>query len=203
MLSTGPYNRLHGEKLLAMYQQDKHFKDRIMLVDSDIVSYFLLDPIYRAKNRSGLLVPKRLANEYDEFADGYRPGPLMEQEKLFEHLWTKNNLVKRQISRTMLLDFQKKYEHTNAPVMCYCRGQVSEHSPIQQAVECAHRDCQTKYFHKSCIKKLGVDKVSRWYCTRCEQKMQTLVYHTLRDMGYDDVPDVEADFETSLDTIQQ
>jgi hypothetical protein len=203
MLSTGPYNRLHGEKLLAMYQKDEHFKDRIMLVDSDVVSYFLLDPSYRLKNRNGQLVPKRLATEYDEFADGYRPGPLMEQEKLFEHLWTKNNLIKRQISRNMLLDFQRKYQHTGAPVMCYCHDQMSEHVPVEQVVECAHRDCQTKYFHKSCIKKLGVDKVSHWYCTRCEQKMQSLAYQTLHDMGYDDVPDKEADFDKSMDIIKE
>jgi hypothetical protein len=202
ILTSGPYNRLHGEKLLAMYQQHDHFKGRIMLVDNDVINYFMLDPNDRAKDRGGLLVPKRLATEYSDFADGCNPGPLMEQERLFERLWHKNKMIKRQISKDMLSEFQKKHQHGGAPVMCYCHDQVSEDSLPKQVVECAHRDCQINYFHKACIKKLGVGKVSRWYCTWCEPKMQSLAYQTLHDMGYDDVPDEEADLQSSMEVLQ-
>jgi hypothetical protein len=160
-----------------------------MLVDNDMINYFLIDPIDRRKNHNKALVPKRLATEYADFADGYNPGPLMEQEKLFERLWNKNNIIKRQISTKMLTEFQKKHLPGNSPVMCYCQEKIPKDGLPKQVVECAYRFCTMRYFHKSCIKKLGVNKVSRWYCTRCAQTMETTAYQLLHEMGYDDVPD--------------
>jgi hypothetical protein len=40
-------------------------------------------------------------------------------------------------------------------------------------VRCSYRKCEFGgFFHKRCVKKLGVEKVSRWYCTACEKKMK-------------------------------
>jgi hypothetical protein len=93
--------------MLAVYEQDEHFADRIMLVDNDMIDYFLLDPADRRKEVNESLVPKRLAAEYADFSDGHNPGPLMKQEKLFDRLWNKNNIIKRQVSRQMLEDFRR------------------------------------------------------------------------------------------------
>jgi hypothetical protein len=188
IVSSGPFNRLHGEKMLTLYQQDEHFRNRIMLVDNDMIDFFLITPEERRKEINGSLVPKRLATEYADFVDGYNPGPLMKQEKLFDRLWNKNNIIKRQVSRQMLEDFQKKHLPSDASVMCYCREEIPESGLPKQVVECAHRFCIVKYFHKSCVKKLGVNKVSHWYCTRCSQTMESTAYQLLRELGYDDVP---------------
>jgi hypothetical protein len=43
LLVAGHYNRLRGEKLLTMCQQEEHYKDQTMLVDDDMIQYFKLD----------------------------------------------------------------------------------------------------------------------------------------------------------------
>jgi hypothetical protein len=203
MLSSGPYNRLRGEKLLGMYQKDDRFKGRIMLVDNDVLEYFFTDPVDRMRNRNALDVPKRLATEYDEFEEGYNPGPLMLQEKLFEQLWSKNRLIKDQLSGDLLATTQKhQFEHADTPSFCYCHDNVPESGLPKDIVECSHRDCGIKYFHKSCVKKLGFDKVSRWYCTNCEEEMKFVAHKTLRALGYTDVPDDEAALQSSMDLIK-
>lgn len=209
MLSSGPYNRLRGEKLLATYQQNEHFKDRLMLVDDDVVNYFSLEPSARDRDAKGPQMPKRLAQEYDDFTLGYAPGPLMEQEKMFERLQHKNSVIKQNLSREMLLEYQKKVEAKGTSFMCYCHDHIPEGGPLSaQTVECAHRDCPIKYFHKSCVNNLGVELVSRWFCTGCEVEVKVLAHRTLRAMGYDDVPDPYAAMEglnlnDSMDVIQK
>ncbi|KAH7089271.1 hypothetical protein FB567DRAFT_591382 [Paraphoma chrysanthemicola] len=203
ILSCGPFNRLHGEKLLAKYEQDEHIKGRIMLVDSDLINYFMVDPRDRTLARYSSSVPKRLATEYADYANGYNPGPLMEQEKKFERLWAKNIIIKRQLSRDMLADVQqRKMENAQMDSYCYCHEIMPEDGAPKNVLECSHRDCPIGYFHKSCIKKLGADKVSRWFCTMCEQKMRTVAHQTLRDLGFDDVPNDEEDLNDSMDKIQ-
>jgi hypothetical protein len=187
-----------------MYQKDEHFKGRIMLVDNDLINYFMLDPKERMEHRNVQHILKRLATEYSDFADGFNPGLLMEQEKLFERLWHKNNIIKSQLSVDMLSAIHhEKFENAKTPFMCYCRDVVPEvHSP-KHIVECAHRDCSLRYFHKSCVKKLGIEKLTRWYCTRCEQEMWALARHTLRSMGYDDVPDEDEVLNKHLDVMRE
>ncbi|KAF2024561.1 hypothetical protein EK21DRAFT_78467 [Setomelanomma holmii] len=204
ILSCGPYNRLRGEKLMVKYEQEAEFKGRIMLVDSDLIDYLRLDPHERDHARNAAMVPKRLAAEYVDFGEGYNPGPLMEQEKQFERLWSKNKMIKRQLSRDMLANVQhKKFENGEMDFYCYCHEIMPKRGLPKQVVECAHRDCTLRYFHKSCVKKLGVDKVSRWFCTMCEQRMQNLAYQTLRDLGYDDVPDEDKGISDSMDKIKE
>ncbi|KAF2829516.1 hypothetical protein CC86DRAFT_286753 [Ophiobolus disseminans] len=202
-LSCGPFNRLRGEKLFNLYQKEEHFKERIMLVDNDLLTYFVSDPIVRMHTRDSSAVPKRLAIEYADFTDGYNPGPLMEQEKQFERLWSKNNIIKRKLSRESLSDVQQKFEAKGIPSMCYCNDKIPENGLPRDVVECAHRNCTTKYFHKSCVKKLGVDKVTRWFCTMCEEHVRGLTYRTLRDLGFDDVPTDDEELRTSMEKIRK
>lgn len=169
-----------------------------MLADDDLVDYFKLDPKMRGNE-----VPKRLATEHTNYAVGYCTGPLMEQEKLFERLWNKNNILKRKISRDMLVKVQHdKLEVTGRPYMCYCHGDLPEAGLPKDVVECAHRDCSTKYFHKACVEKFLDKKLSRWYCYKCSQDMRALAYQTLRDLGYDDIPDEEAELNDSMELLQ-
>jgi hypothetical protein len=204
ILSSGPYNRLRGEKLLAMYQKDEHFRGRIMLVDNDMIQFFMLEPKKRMLYHNTQHVPKRLATEYNDFANGYNPGPLMEQEKQFERLWHKNNIIKSQLSMDMLSAIHhEKFETAKTPFMCYCRDVMPDVRSSKNIVECAHRDCTLRFFHKSCVKKLGVEKVSRWYCTRCEHQMRALANHTLRTLGYDDIPDEIEEFNKTMGMIKK
>jgi hypothetical protein len=190
LCSSGPYNRLRGEKLLRLYEKDPRTKGRLMLVDDDLIHYFMEDPSARARNRGPGAVPDRLAKEYAEFSDGYNPGPLMDQEREFERLWSRNKLIKHELTQEMLQDIQRdQFERAGTQYMCYCRADIPKGgAPAKDTVICSYRDCHTRYFHKLCVKKLGVEKVSRWYCTSCEHQMKVLARQTLRDMGYTDIP---------------
>jgi len=202
--SSGPYNRLRGQKLFSMYQNDEQFMGRIMLVDSDLLHYFMSDPNTRMFSREKDFVPKRIATEYADFAEGYNPGPLMEQEKQFESLWSKNNIIKRKLTTEALMKVQReKFEKKGAEYMCYCHDIVPDSGLPANVIECTHRDCTMKVFHKACVKKLGVEKVSRWICTMCEEQMRTTAYRLLRDLGYDDVPDVDAEIKASMEKLQE
>jgi hypothetical protein len=217
LTSSGPYNRLRGEKLLRLFEQDARTKGRLMLVDDDLLHYFMEDPSSRARNRGPGAVPDRIAKEYAEFSDGYNPGPLMNQEREFERLWSRNKLIKHQLTQKMLQDIQRdNFERAGTQYMCYCRAAVPKGgASAKDTVVCSHRDCRTRHFHKSCVKRLGVEKVSRWYCTSCEYQMKVLARQTLRDLGFTDIPAericdlaideerIEALFEKKLDEYEQ
>jgi hypothetical protein len=205
LLIAGHYNRLRGEKLLAMCQQVEHYKDRIMLVDDDMIAYFKLDLTTRLEMQRSFdrQIPKRIAREYTKYSAGYMRGPLMEQEMLFERLRMKNNVLKRKLSQDMLVKAVKdKFEMPGRPFMCYCKDYVPEEGLPKDVVECAYGDCSTKYFHKACVSKFGVKKVSHWYCAACAPEMRILAHQTLRDMGYDDIPDEGAEFDHSMEVLQ-
>jgi hypothetical protein len=161
-----------------------------MLIDDDLINYFMEDPASRARNRNPDGVPARLQKEYDDVKNGYSPGPLMAQELRFERLYAKNGFIKQELTQHMLQDIQRTcFESPSTKFMCYCRAAVPKKgSPAKETVVCSHRDCPIEYFHKACVKKLGVDMVSRWYCTECEQQMKFLARQTLRNLGYADIP---------------
>lgn len=189
LLQTGPYNRAYAQKLLNDYRQHEHLKDRIMMVDEDLLSYLMMDPADRSHDLQKSKVLKRLAAECAANIKGSPPGPLMQQEALFDRLWNKNNIMKHEITQGMLTGLKEVMVVAGAPLMCYCRNALPRGMSNNNVVECSHRDCRFKFFHKTCVKDLGTDLVSRWYCTECHGKMQLLAYKTLRDLGFDDVPD--------------
>jgi hypothetical protein len=204
-LVAGHYNRLRGEKLLAMCQQDEHYKDETMLVDDDMIEYFKLDLTTRLQMQRNFdrQIPKRIAREYINYSAGYMPGPLMEQEKLFERLRIKNNVLKRKLSQDMLVNVVKdEFEIPGRKVMCYCNDYVPKDGLAKDVVECAYGDCPTKFFHEACVKNFGAKKVSHWYCAACAPEMRILAHQTLRDLGYDDMPDEEAEFYHSMEVLQ-
>ncbi|KAI4672066.1 uncharacterized protein J4E78_000566 [Alternaria triticimaculans] len=189
-ISTGPFNRLRGEKLLSLYEKDHRTKGRLMLVDDDLINYLIEDPAIRARNRNPDGIPDRLQKEYDDVKNGFNPGALMAQELRFERLYAKNGFNKQELTQVMLQDIQhNELERPGTERICYCRATAPKGGLLaKDTVVCSHRDCTTTYFHKSCVKKLGVEKVSRWYCTSCEQQMKILACQTLRGLGYTDIP---------------
>src|SRR3954464_14066026 len=78
--STGPYNRIRGEKLMAMYEKDDHTKGRLMLVDDDMLDYLMELPMSRGHSSTLDTMPRRLAREYVDSIDRRIPTPLMDQE---------------------------------------------------------------------------------------------------------------------------
>ena len=193
MCCSGPYNRLRGEKLKATYQQDNMFKGRILLADDDMATWLMKDPSkHDLRVPSNIFdrltdMPKRLALEYAEYYCGYNPGPLMEQERLFERIRQKNKAMKQQLTMGMLLEFQRSnIDRKGVVYMCYCHDEAPAQFASKDIVMCSHRDCEVGYFHKSCVKKLGVEKVSRWYCTDCEKQMRVVASQMLGDLDQTD-----------------
>lgn len=193
--SAGPYNRAHGQRLIAMYEQQDLTKGRVMLIDEDVVPYFL--DLNTSPDRPDLgSMPPRLLREHKEFLDGYDRGPLMKQELEFERLFLKNMTLKHDLTSEMLQAIQRQKDSLEGAVqMCYCRTavlpKISEISKEfgNSFVRCSYRKCEFgALFHKHCIKKLGVEKVSRWYCTTCEKKMRMLAYKALNiPYQFDDI----------------
>lgn len=188
ILQNGPYNRLHGQKLLAAYSQNEQLKGRIMLVDEDLLNYLMTDPRDRLRHSDNSTIMQRLAAEYAANMKGTAPGPLMQQESLFDRLWNKNAIMKHEITQEMLMNMRETVVMSGTPLICYCQDVLPDDVCAKTLVVCAHADCRFLLFHKTCVKDMGVEKVSRWYCTECHSKMQLLAYKTLRELGFDDVP---------------
>ncbi|XPS99467.1 hypothetical protein M3J09_008642 [Ascochyta lentis] len=182
--SAGPYNRAHGERLMALYEQDERTKGRVMLVDDDLVSYFM-DKTSQPTHAS---MPTRLLKEHTEFQEGYERGPLMKQESDFERMFVKNLAMKRPLTMRMLQDIQylsTGSDNSDELRYCYCYTETNNPSELtrefnKDIVECSYRDCEFGgVFHKRCVKKLGTEKVSRWYCTACEKRMKAAAHKVL------------------------
>jgi hypothetical protein len=157
-----------------------------MLVNDDVVSY-LMDEYNKPGNPDYATMPARLLREHNEFLDGYERGPLMKQELEFERLLIKNAAMKHPVTMRMLSDIQLQNANLkDAFPVCYCHVEVRNVSDLEKEfskgfVRCSYGKCEFGgLFHKRCVKKLGFEKVSRWYCTACEKKMMLLARKTLK-----------------------
>jgi hypothetical protein len=171
---------------MAIYEQQDLTRGRVMLVDEDLVLYFL--DLNTSLNKPGLgRMPSSLLREHTEYLDGYERGPLMKQEIEFERLFSKNMNMKHELTTKMLQEIQRENDSLKGSVqLCYCRTAVlPKVSEIEKefgdgSVRCSYRNCDFGgLFHKRCVQKLGVEKVSRWYCTACEKKMKMWAYKAL------------------------
>lgn len=203
--TTGPYNRLHGQKLLEVYEEDSWTQGRVMLMDADLLDYIRENlPKWSIYLKPGA-IPMRLIAEYTGFALGGSRGPAMEQEHRFKELCNKNNTDKQQMSQQILQEIQSQvFTRPDTDYMCYCRNLVPEDCANPASiVTCSYRDCATTYFHKSCVQGLGVDKVSRWYCTSCEKKMKVVARQALGDTTCADAQEGDgADFARTEKTLR-
>lgn len=181
--TSGPYNRLRGEKLLSIYEKDARVKGCLMLVDTDFINYLTGDPSNPARFPNLDSEPGRLAQEIADFHDGFGPGPLMKQENLYHRIKYSNKFRNQQLIQDTLPEIQRKASgKPGQPRICYCSIAMPENScPSlrRDLITCSYRHCTIKNFHKSCVKKLGVENVSRWYCTHCEKQMQLTAYKVL------------------------
>ena len=186
LFTSGPYNRAQGKHLLAMYEQHERTKGRVMLIDDDLVSYFM-DINNNPVKPDPASMPPRLSREYAEFMAGYDRGPLMKQELEFERLFVRNMAMRHPISMRILQDIQRQNSgRKDSLALCYCRTEVARDVSAVSLefkkgfVFCSYGDCEFGgLFHKRCVKKLGVEKVSRWYCTSCEKQMKVMAYKAL------------------------
>jgi hypothetical protein len=176
-----------------------------MLVDDDLLNYLMLDPRDRSRDSQTSGVLRRLAAEYAANMKGSAPGPLMQQESLFDRLWNKNAIMKHDITQEMLMSMRESVVLSGTPLICYCQDVIPYDLSAKNLVLCSHADCRFLLFHETCVKDMGVDKVSRWYCTECHGRMQLLAYKTLRDLGFDDVPndDTVPDHTTRMTALQE
>ncbi|KAF2631222.1 hypothetical protein BU25DRAFT_481786 [Macroventuria anomochaeta] len=186
LCTAGPYNRAHGERMMATYEQHTLTKGRVMLVDDDLVSYFM--DINNTPSKPDLAsMPPRLLREHTDFLDGYERGPLMRQELEFERLFVKNMAMRHPLTMRMLQDIQRQNSGRKGSVkLCYCGTEMVPNAQKMKTesnkgfVSCSYGKCGFGgVFHKRCVKKLGVEKVSRWYCTACEKQMKILAYKAL------------------------
>ena len=171
---------------MALYEKHDLTRGRIILVDDDLVTYF--GDINNSPSKPDLTsMPPRLLREHTEFLAGYELGPLMKKELEFERLFVKNTTIKQSLTRGMLQKIQRQDSGCKSSVqLCYCQAEVVLNTyEIKKEfgngfVNCSYRKCEFGgLFHKRCVKKLGVEKVSRWYCTACEEQMKKSAYKAL------------------------
>ncbi|KAJ4989110.1 hypothetical protein SVAN01_05372 [Stagonosporopsis vannaccii] len=190
----GPHNQACGERLLALYERHDLTKGRVMLVDEDLVPYFVNDSTSTIAPDFGSM-PPRLLREHYEYLDGFDRGPLMKQELEFKRLFQKNTSMKHPLTLKKLQDVQhQKFDPQGSVQLCYCQIKIARTaSAINKEfskgyVSCSYQSCEFGgIFHKRCVKKLGVEKVSRWYCTACEKQMKALACRALGIQCMDEV----------------
>ncbi|EUC45426.1 hypothetical protein COCMIDRAFT_26360 [Bipolaris oryzae ATCC 44560] len=139
------------------------------------------------------LEPGRLAQEIADFHDGLAPGPLMKQEYQYHRLKCSNKLKNQQLILDTLLEIRREASGRRGQLhICYCNIAIPENpSPSlhEDLITCSYQYCTIKTFHKSCVKKLGMENVSRWYCTHCEKQMRLVAYKALRMSDRMDISD--------------
>ncbi|KAJ4334699.1 hypothetical protein N0V95_009100 [Ascochyta clinopodiicola] len=194
ILSAGPYNRAHGERMMSIYEQHEQTKGRVILMDDDIASYFMgkTDPNGMPDYAS---MPARLLREHTEFQKGYERGPLMKQELSFRRMYLKNAAIDHPLTMRVLQGIQYEELDDKGSLKqrhCYCDTEIYGPLGMMQKskeilVECSFRDCEFGgVFHKRCVKNLGAHKVSRWYCTACEKEMKIVAHKALKVCCDDD-----------------
>ena len=180
----GPYNYLQTAKLMNFFDSQPETKDRLMLVDDDL--YYWLYTEGRHWRVEGLTskkfkytkMPKALEVEIEDYAKGYSKGKYMKQVDQFHDLASKNERLRSlscqpAITEELLNALQKKCESgPDEEAVCYCKGTCLT-NPLEDddLVECAYIGCQTAFFHRGCVEKLGYHKVTTWYCSSCERFM--------------------------------
>lgn len=194
---AGPYNQAHGERLLAVYEQHDLTKGRVMLVDHDLVSYFMSLNSRPEKSNHASILP-RVMHNHTGFLNDFERIALMDKERVFEKVFTKNTTTSHPLTKNILQDINPQISGLSVSAKsCYCQIEVSRNVCDMKKefgkdyVRCSYRKCEFgNIFHKQCVKKLGFEKVSRWYCTACEKQMKVKACEAL-GISYKD-EDLEA-----------
>jgi len=163
-----------------------------MLLDFDLIDYLGFTPSPEDLSEGVDAMPPRLMAEVLDVSDGYLDGPLLTQQREFLILSAKNDVMETPLTTKTLAAIHTEHFPKNVEYMCYCHNQIHTSGPPEDAIVCAHADCTRKVFHKSCTKKLNVERSSRWFCTACARKMDLLARQTLRELGFTDIPNALA-----------
>lgn len=182
--ASGPFNRLRAQKLLTMFENLPETKGRMMLVDDDIVDWVIKegrDYVSDAGTGSPRNMPTRLLYEFSEWLMGYGKGELMLQAEQYNDMARHNDQSNPSIDHRTLRGMQKNFE-SGKNKMCYCYGSDADQDHDNAIIECSFNGCRYKRFHLRCVNTLGIDRVSRWYCTDCEQRIADVAKKVLDEV---------------------
>jgi len=156
----------------------------LMLVDEDMVDYLIQVSMDRLNYHDPAIMPPRLAKEYLDGVYRCIPTPLIEQKSQFQKLLDRNRIITEELTQELVRDMQRDiFECTSKQRMCYCQDEIPEQiSTAKDIVVCSYEDCSTQFFHKSCVKNLGVEKVSHWYCADCAHEMRAVAHDALHKL---------------------
>lgn len=162
-----------------------------MLVDSDLHSYFMEGPTQFSNS-----MPPRMGAEFENFAKGCAPGPCMIQERQFMRLSQTNTILKRKVTQQTLNAVHSQiHKDAHNGFYCYCHEAMPKKGLPSGVIECTYTSCGARYFHKSCVKDMGLDMRSKWYCGDCQLMMQkhasvALGHRTISDILQEDIEDM-------------
>lgn len=183
---TGPFPRLYCKNLLAWYETSPRTKGKLMVIDEEIKDWvikgvFDIDDFDMLQLVSG---SSRFSCQYRNYLVGNVEGPLIKQLRKVFNLMKKNDGLEHDevLKRTELNELHKSFKTEDDKVQerCYCGRAVDENSG--DVVSCAKRGCPFQRFHRECVMGLGVDKVTKWYCTRCSAAMRDVACGLLAEL---------------------
>ncbi|KAJ4301697.1 hypothetical protein N0V90_003790 [Kalmusia sp. IMI 367209] len=189
--ALGPFSYHRGEKLMRFFESRPETKGRLMLVDAELYHWITTEgrswSVEKAKREGTeiLGMPKRLSVEVDDYFRGYEKGKTVKQLEQYQELADRNDrLCTRKITRDLLEQMRKECEH-GAPgtSICYCKDVMPARPDDDEFVECGFRECPFRFFHRSCIKDLGFEKVTTWYCALCECTMLWIALKALDEVS--------------------
>jgi hypothetical protein len=182
---VGPFNDLRAKKLIAHYDAHPRTKGKLMLVDDEMLPWLLHEgsSIERGPHLDSRDMPSDLSYEISGYFNGEGKGRLMRQTEGYRDLASRNNTEKKILAHVELSRIYEKFKQGcgSNPNICFCETQ---HSDDTNMVECTFRHCLHQNFHRNCVKGLGVDKVSSWYCPDCERVMGRMARMVLGEVKF-------------------
>ena len=186
----GPFNCMQVQKLLSFFAAQPETKNKLMLLDEDLFPW-LCSPEGRNWKVDRLKwtdiqhqsvpgnMPRRMMWEVDAYFRERTKGSALQQVDCFQQLADRNARLKKvschpAITKKFLEAMQKKCEtRPFHDAICYCKDdRPTSPDNDKNLVQCAHRECQIKWFHRTCVVKVGYDRVTTWFCGECEQHLQ-------------------------------
>lgn len=186
----GPFNYMQGQKLVSFFAAQPEIKNKLMLLDEDLYPWLCspegrnwkvdrlkwTDIQYQPVPRN---MPMQLMWEVDAYFREHTKGSALKQVDCFQQLAARNARLKKvschpAITKEFLEAMQKKCEtRPFHDAICYCKdNRPTSPDNDKNLIRCAYRECQIKWFHRTCIEKVGYDRVTTWYCGVCERYMR-------------------------------
>lgn len=177
---SGALNRLHAKRLLAHYEACSLTAGKLMLLDSDI---YEICTTFDDIGAEGFIT--RHTDKWKAFALATMRHPHSERLEMLDTYtqMCQSNGKKEPVSRETLQDLEDLIQPPEAETVCYCRMPVPSGlfkadipedyvANDHELVLCWYKGCEAMVFHRQCVEHLGVELLSRWYCTACAKVMK-------------------------------